>query len=137
MTADRGQFRLFAAVLVLAACAISAGCGSPLVEPGSSSRYPGARRPGEPVAIGNPATRSNSAGVAIPPDLQGIPRVPASSAVTISPKSAEAVYHEVARGETPASIARRFGTTTERLLKLNGLEPTAVLRPGQLLAIPQ
>ena len=122
---------------VLCLLVVAAGCGSPLVEPGHSSRYPGARRPGEPVAIGNPATMRTSTGVAVPPDLQGVPRVPASSAVTLPSRPGEAVYHEVTAGDTSSSIARRYGTTVERLLKLNGLEPSAVLRPGQLLAIPR
>jgi LysM repeat protein len=43
----------------------------------------------------------------------------------------------VIAGETPASIAHRYRTAVDRLLKLNGLEPTVVLQPGQLLAIPQ
>jgi len=46
------------------------------------------------------------------------------------------MYHEVVPGDTAASIARRYGTTAEQLLKINGLDSSAMLQRGQLLAIP-
>jgi LysM repeat protein len=124
-------------MLMSVVCAQAVGCGAPLVESGSVSTYPGAARAGETVSIGDPATNQNGAGVAIPSQLQGVPRVPASSAVSLPAREGEAVYHEVTAGETPASIARRYHTDVGRLLKLNGLDTTTELQRGQLLAIPQ
>jgi LysM repeat protein len=42
--------------------------------------------------------------------------------------------HTVAKGETVSGIARRYGTTSERLMKLNGLKK-AVIFPGQSLIV--
>ncbi len=118
-------------VCLLGAFLFFTGCGSPLVESGSASRSSGGLRPGQPVSIGNPAGRL------APTDLQNVPRVPASSAVTLPSKTGEVIYHEVLPGDTATSVARRYGTTVDRLLKMNGLEPSSVLQRGQLLAIPQ
>lgn len=44
------------------------------------------------------------------------------------------VYHTVVRGEALSTIARRYGTTVERLQALNGLE-TARIRAGERLLV--
>lgn len=114
----------------LLASALLAGCGSPLVDSGSPGQSPRALRPGEPAAIGNPAAAARAA------DLENVPRVPASSAVSLPPPRGETVYHEVLAGETPSSVARRYRVSVDQLLRINGLEQSATLKPGQLLAIP-
>lgn len=43
--------------------------------------------------------------------------------------------HTVGRGENPWTIAKRYGVRAANLLKLNGLDPKAVLKPGQVLLI--
>lgn len=44
--------------------------------------------------------------------------------------------HTVAPGDTLFSIARRYGTTVEELMRLNGLD-TFLIQPGQVLRLPQ
>ena len=41
--------------------------------------------------------------------------------------------HKVKSGETLSSIARKRGTTIERLCKMNNIKRTTILRPGQIL----
>lgn len=48
---------------------------------------------------------------------------------------AQATY-TVAPGDTLYSIARRYGTTVEELMRLNGLE-SFLLQPGQVLKLPR
>ncbi|XIG27176.1 LysM domain-containing protein [Lysobacter enzymogenes] len=43
--------------------------------------------------------------------------------------------HTVGRGENPWTIAKRYGVRAADLLKLNGLDAKAVLKPGQALLI--
>jgi membrane-bound lytic murein transglycosylase D len=45
-------------------------------------------------------------------------------------------HHRVARGETPSGLARRFGTTPESILRLNGLASARDMRPGTDLVMP-
>jgi len=43
--------------------------------------------------------------------------------------------HTVKSGESAWTIARRYGTTSARLLQINGLKADAVLRPGMVLKL--
>lgn len=55
-------------------------------------------------------------------------------AANIPPQSTvEARYHKVAVGETLTSIAKRRGSTVDKLCKLNHLTRDVKVRPGQLL----
>lgn len=47
-----------------------------------------------------------------------------------------AAVHTVVAGETPWSIARRYGITVQDLARANGLPETMTVRAGQRLAIP-
>lgn len=42
-------------------------------------------------------------------------------------------YHRVKSGDTLGAIARKYGTTVNRLCQLNGLTPTSTLRLGQAI----
>ncbi len=44
--------------------------------------------------------------------------------------------HTVAPGDTLFSIARKYGTTVEELMRLNGLE-SFLIQPGQVLRLPE
>jgi len=44
-------------------------------------------------------------------------------------------FHKVKKGETPAKIAKLYGTTPEALLALNEINPRA-LKPGMMLKVP-
>lgn len=52
----------------------------------------------------------------------------------VNPQGAT-LSHTVAPGDTLFSIARRYGTTVEELMRLNGLE-NFLIQPGQVLKIP-
>src|SRR5690606_29094784 len=54
----------------------------------------------------------------------------ASALVAPGPRS-----HHAVRGDSPWSIARRYGVRLDELLERNGLDARAVLRPGMVLAI--
>ncbi len=110
---------------------LTVGCGGPVVGAGQASR----EKKRTPVAI--PVVRNASRSIEPASELSDVPHVPATSAVTLPEEpGGEAIYHETKPGDTPAKVARQYRTTTERLLRHNGLNATSDLEPGQLLAIP-
>jgi membrane-bound lytic murein transglycosylase D len=46
------------------------------------------------------------------------------------------IVHKVKRGDTINGIAQKYGSTTGRLLKTNGLKPTDRIYPGQKIKVP-
>ena len=58
--------------------------------------------------------------------------VPVSGDELVS-RGSEQLFHEVQRGETLYSIAKRYGFTTERFRKMNGMSPTDPIYVGQKL----
>ncbi len=58
---------------------------------------------------------------------------PAPAATESGPPAART--HTVERGESAWTIARRYGTTSTRLLQANGLKADTVLRPGMVLKL--
>jgi murein DD-endopeptidase MepM/ murein hydrolase activator NlpD len=44
-------------------------------------------------------------------------------------------YYRVRKGDTLGAIARRNGTTVNKLCRLNGLKKTSIIRPGQRLKL--
>jgi len=101
-------------------------------------------RPGGPVRVLLPAGPAASLLAAHPPTRPGGPpsarslvvddisdaMADASALVATGPRS-----HIVVRGDSPWSIARRYGVRLDELLERNGLDARAVLRPGMVLAI--
>ncbi|MDE6086513.1 MAG: transglycosylase SLT domain-containing protein [Muribaculaceae bacterium] len=49
--------------------------------------------------------------------------------------SGQPVYHTVAKGESPYKIAKKYGTTTEKILKLNNLKPTSKIQIGDKIRV--
>lgn len=49
--------------------------------------------------------------------------------------SGNPAYYTVRNGDNLGKIARKFGTSTQRLCKLNGIKSSAVIRPGQRLQV--
>jgi membrane-bound lytic murein transglycosylase D len=95
----------------------------------------------------NPAlstrTRSVPAGyrVKVPVDIKMPPLVEVAQSQPeprAKPKSqAEVVRHHVKRGETLVQIARRYGASVDRILKLNGLGKPHHIKAGTTLLIPK
>jgi membrane-bound lytic murein transglycosylase D len=52
-------------------------------------------------------------------------------------EQAQAVRHRVKRGETVLVIAKRYGSSVERILQANGLRKSHLLRTGMTLLIPK
>ena len=50
-----------------------------------------------------------------------------------SASSGDIRYHKVKRGETLSSIAKKRGTTVNKLCKLNHISKRQRIRPGQIL----
>jgi membrane-bound lytic murein transglycosylase D len=59
----------------------------------------------------------------------------AATAAATDGNSSSARTHTVKRGESAWTIARRYDTTSARLLQINGLKADAVLRPGMVLKL--
>jgi membrane-bound lytic murein transglycosylase D len=96
---------------------------------------------------GNPAlstqTRLVPAGyrVKVPVDAQMKPLVEVAQIQTQTQVQAKAqppvVRHQVKHGETLFQIARRYGASVDRILKLNGMGKTHRLQAGTTLLIPR
>ena len=51
-------------------------------------------------------------------------------------KAAQAIqYHTIRSGDTLGALARKYGTTVNRLCQLNGIKSTSILRIGQRLRV--
>ncbi|PYG02018.1 LysM repeat-containing protein [Georgenia satyanarayanai] len=61
-------------------------------------------------------------------------RLPAGKAATAAPTSA--TTHTVAAGDTVSALAKRYGTTVERIVSANRLDSRALIIIGQRLTIP-
>lgn len=95
------------------------------------------------VAEPSPATGAISTGPIRPGGVDittlagnAIERSELNPAQAASVASDEPVRHQVARGETAFSIARRYNVEVEALADWNGLGPELSLREGQYLLIP-
>ena len=66
---------------------------------------------------------------------------PASSSGTVRqtapppPADGSAVYHTIVSGDTLSGIAKRYGTTVQKLCNLNGITVKTTLRPGRKLRV--
>lgn len=90
-----------------------------------------------PGAEGTEIAAPTSAASALP-----TPSAPSPQQVVVSPAApaaagtGQAFTYTVAAGDTLATIAARFGTTTEAIARLNSLADPNALMPGQKLQIP-
>ena len=50
-------------------------------------------------------------------------------------KAAEVQYHSVKKGDTLGAIARKYGTTVNKLCSLNGIKSTTILQIGQKIRV--
>ena len=62
-------------------------------------------------------------------------RIDGPAATVVGDQTTEAT-HTVAKGETLASIARRYGTTVSALADTNGISNPNLIRIGQVLTVP-
>lgn len=52
------------------------------------------------------------------------------------PESEDFFYYEVKKGDTPYLISKKFGVKLDELLKINGLNSSSIIYPGDKLKIP-
>jgi len=85
------------------------------------------------------AERFTTAFAALPPEkrLRQDIIIPYSNSGRPTLVNAGYVTHRVARGETLARLAGRSGVSQSTLAKLNGIRPSAQLKPGQTIRIPR
>jgi len=82
---------------------------------------------------GQPARQGPSvqtSGSSIVPPIKPVPVRPAEPVSDGKPR------HEVMKGETLTSIAKRYGTTVDELVKINGISDDRLIQIGQKLILP-
>jgi membrane-bound lytic murein transglycosylase D len=97
----------------------------------------------------SPSARAIPAGyrVKLPSDRTVPPLVLVANNKNVQARSAQrevaekpkvqVVHHKVKRGETLYEIARRYGASVQRIVQVNGLRQTHLLRVGSTLRIPR
>lgn len=68
--------------------------------------------------------------------LRGTSAAPAISNQSTAASRSGTTTYTVKSGDSFARIARRVGTTPDKLAKSNGLKTTSIIRPGQKLKVP-
>ena len=70
--------------------------------------------------------------ITVKADASAVASLPQTAAAKMTDDSTP-VYHRIKSGDTLGSIAKRYGTTVQRLCELNGITKTTVLRLGRSL----
>jgi membrane-bound lytic murein transglycosylase D len=75
--------------------------------------------------------------ISLPPTPEPAGRHATMTTMPSSPPIVEPTtrHHTVVRGDSPWKIAARYGIRVADLLQRNGLDPTSVLKPGNVLLI--
>ncbi len=122
------------------------GCGPAWYSPPPPMYPPGQRIPPGQIApvprppgtqlppLKTPSTFENET---LPGSLNEVPSVPADQVLTVPPPLANPTYHEVKAGETLIGIAKVYGVTLEQLRAANTLSENHVIKPYDLLRIPE
>jgi membrane-bound lytic murein transglycosylase D len=82
------------------------------------------------------ATPGRTHEITVPAAVQSVVQARASTLPEWKRPVPQYSSHRVRSGDTLGAIARRYGTTVERLMAANGLRRTSLLRIGQQLRIP-
>jgi LysM repeat protein len=121
------------------------GCGPAWYSP-PPPMYPAGQRvpPGQLAPVPRPPgsqqhplkTPSTFEHETLPGSLNEVPSVPADQVLTVPPPLAIPTYHEVKAGETLIGIAKVHGVTLGQLRAANTLRENHVIKPYDLLRIP-
>ncbi len=143
---DRKIHRVWPAMVIVALVLLGAACTRNRPQRPVDAWTPPLTRTATPTperAVSSPSSPLTTATPTPPPATTTVtPALPAP-ATTPTPTGTPATpaaegewhYYTVKRGDTLYSIARRFGTTVEDLLRLNGMTD-ATIYPGQQLKVP-
>ena len=88
-------------------------------------------------ATDSPASVALAEAISLPPTPEPAGRHATRTTMPSSPPIVEPTtrHHTVVRGDSPWKIAARYGIRVADLLQRNGLDPTSVLKPGNVLLI--
>ena len=88
-------------------------------------------------ATDSPASIALAEAISLPPTPEPAGRHATRTTMPSSPPIVEPTtrHHTVVRGDSPWKIAARYGIRVADLLQRNGLDPTSVLKPGNVLLI--
>ena len=78
-----------------------------------------------------PAKTTTNKTITVKADASAAAALP--QATTAAVDESAPVYHRIKSGDTLGAIARRYGTTVQKLCELNGITKTTVLRLGRTL----
>lgn len=78
-----------------------------------------------------PAKTTTNKTITVKADASAAAALP--QATTAAADESAPVYHRIKSGDTLGAIARRYGTTVQKLCELNGITKTTVLRLGRTL----
>ena len=78
-----------------------------------------------------PAKTTTNKTITVKADASAAAALP--QATTAAADESAPVYHRIKSGDTLGTIARRYGTTVQKLCELNGITKTTVLRLGRTL----
>ena len=85
------------------------------------------------ASTATPATKAAAKkAITVKADASAAASLPQTAATIIQDGSAP-VYHRIKSGDTLGAIAKRYGTTVQKLCELNGITKTTVLRLGRSL----
>jgi LysM repeat protein len=130
LSAERSVRRLAGPVTV-AVAAVALGAfllaRGPFAPGSSGDGAPGVTA--TPISLATPAPATPAPATPVPVATPA----PATPAPTVTPRR---TTYKVKRGDTLASIAERFGTTTRKLARLNGIDDPSLIRVGQVLDLP-
>lgn len=85
------------------------------------------------ASTAKPATKAAAKkAITVKADASAAAYLPQTAATIIQDGSAP-VYHRIKSGDTLGAIAKRYGTTVQKLCELNGITKTTVLRLGRSL----
>lgn len=90
---------------------------------------------GAEVEVNNPPAQENNKKQAVQQAVVSKENTAASTTNVnqVTTDSKEPVYHKIQSGDTLGAIAKRYGTTVNKLCELNGISQTTILRLGRTL----
>ena len=78
-----------------------------------------------------PAKTTTNKTITVKADASAAAALPQTT--TAAADESAPIYHRIKSGDTLGAIARRYGTTVQKLCELNGITKTTVLRLGRTL----
>jgi len=73
--------------------------------------------------------------LAAPKNTQAVAAAPADTTVKVPAPQTEEVYHTVVKGDTLYGIAKKHGTTINKICQLNGITSSTILKVGRKLRV--